>query len=1044
MQAEQVTPRSDSTLKYRPTPSRAGTNVNTGTYMKLITDRTQKPLSSVATLAMAVAGSLLLGACGGGSGGDSQSDVSAAPPTAVAAVASESVASSPSVSQAALQVARDELLTQAMAESSSPSLMAPYISTSIRIDGPGSDTTDVVALAIPKGAALDTGNATVTTTGRATTYYINSKIGNDANNGLAASAGAGGAGPWRTFAKLAKATIAPGDAVRLECGSEWSETLQIPASGTSSMPIIVASNPANCANRPIINGGSTIAATSWQQHQGYIYKATLADTPLQLYSSSGYLKAAHHPNRGFDATAPTSLYLKTAIDSDSFTLGSRQVSSYVTTGSDLKLPAGAALVAGTTVRIRTNAWVIDERKITAISGAKLTLDSPTEYALKSGWGYYLLGQLWMLDSPGEWHYDASNRQIYAWMPDSRAPTTATVASQLLVGVEITNQKYIQIEGLAIKYVGVGINMRGTTAIVVRNSSIEDTFDMGADAAYSQSAVFDRNTFRRVGNNAISGQDNDTAVATGMQVLNNTINDSGVTMSGETVLSLPRRTHAAIRSGLNSVVSGNSVINAGNIGIKVMANSTVNNNYIRGACTIQDDCGAIYTSWADNNSTITNNLIERSRGAVEGKTPGSAYTQAQGIYLDESASGVTVSNNSVIDTDNGIQLHVSFNNKILNNKLYGNRRNQIWMQETRNRISPSGDVFGNQITGNQVVPTSASARGILAETQISSTLMFATYDWNKYFDRIYPIIALEKTPTNQTEYQLAQWRTATAGGTSRNLDVNGSGSSQTRFASILVNGSSFVPNGDLAANLTGWSVWNQTAPFGQMVRESCTPGFCARYVSGGSPGILTSPNFSIIAGKWYRLSVDIATGIDGQAVQLVVRRGGGGTNGYESLSNRGLTTTASRTWTRYSHIFMATKTINASDPVTKDLGARVDFQQIQPGQVVSVANLEIVPITPAEALTRTDVLVNSSAAAMQAECPVTATIPALCSKYVRLTDDTPIIWPHYLAARGTEIVYTRDVSLMDSDGDGIPDSQDRCANTAAGAAVNASGCALIQR
>ena len=154
--------------------------------------------------------------------------------------------------------------------------------------------------------------------------------------------------------------------------------------------------------------------------------------------------------------------------------------------------------------------------------------------------------------------------------------------------------------------------------------------------------------------------------------------------------------------------------------------------------------------------------------------------------------------------------------------------------------------------------------------------------------------------------------------------------------------------------------------------------------------------------------------------------------------------ASRTWARYSVSFLATKSVNAGDPITKDLGARVDVQNIQPGQTVSLSNLELVPITPAEALTRSDLLVNASSNPVQANCPMASTQSALCNQYVRFTDNGPVAWPYYLPARSSEIVYTRDARLVDSDGDGIPDSQDQCAATPAGVAVDSRGCALAQR
>ena len=886
--------------------------------------------------------------------------------------------------------------------------------------------------------------AVAATTGTGAVYYVDSKLGSDANTGLAAAVGTGGIGPWRSLAKLATATLIPGDTVLLACGNVWNETLKLATSGTATSPITVGSFPAGCSTKPTIDGNQTIAAGAWTLHQGNIYKAALATAPLQVSATAGFMQQAHHPNRGFDATQLDSLYVRNAVASDKTLINSRQVSTYVTTGADLKLPAGATLTAGTKIRIRTNAWVLDERDISAVSGTRLSLSTPTSYPVDAGWGFYLLGQLWMLDSAGEWHYDATSKQLYAWMPDNSAPAANLQTTQLATGVDLAARAYIALDNLKVRGVGTGINLRKSTGVVVRYSRIEDTAGVGINAVGSVATVITNNVMVRLGTDAVSGQDDVIAPATTMQVVYNTITDAGVAMNGSTVLNLPIRSFAAIKAGLSALVSANNISNTGNIGIQAGANSTVSNNVLSGACTVLDDCGAIYASGANNKSVISGNLIQNSRGAVAGKAPLSAYTQGQGIYLDESASGVVVSGNTVVNADYGVQVHVSANNVIKDNKLYGNRKNQLWMQETRNTDNPLGDVFGNVVTGNQIVPTAADARGLYLETQINDTSRFGTFDFNRYFDRIFTTVAEERTNAARTMHTIGQWKGAlTASGASRSLDPNGSGTSETRFASVQINGSNIVPNPNLATDSKGWTTWNLTSPFGYLVRESCLPGWCARYVTGGSMGVLSSPNFSVVAGNWYRLSMDLATGTDTQLVNIVLRRGGGGTNGYESLSDRSLKMTAGTGWKRYSVIFKATKTVNAADPITKDLGARVDAQNIELGQVVSMANLEVVAITPADALTRNDILVNSGNPALQMSCPVASTQPALCANYVRLSNNLPVTWPYYLAGRSAEIVYTRDASLVDADGDGIPDSQDTCPNTPAGAGVNSRGCALGQ-
>ena len=1013
--------------------------------MKSKSDRSLRLSAGV----MAIATSVMLGACGGGGGSEATATSAAAPPSEAAAVADAS-ASAAAISTGSavpvLQDSPDQLLAQAM----QATLDAPIADTAAAPGAAaaaditttlGSEDTDATALAVAKNVATDATPRVSISISTGKVYYVDSKAGNDANSGL--TAGPGASGPWRTLAKLRLTALAAGDTVRLVCGSEWREALSVGASGTAAKPITVAAFPDACAAKPLINGSVSIAASQWSQHKGSLYKASLALQPLQVYASSGSFTQAHHPNQGHDSALPASLYARLAADSDKVLVNDRPTSSFATTGTDLKLPSGAGITPGTQIRLRSIAWAIEEHTVSAVSGAKLTLAARTSYPLLAGWGYYLLGQLWMLDSAGEWHFDNASKTLYAWMPDSKAPSSPVLASQLPTGIELSNRQYITIDGLAVRMVGTGANLSGSTGVVLRNSRFEDTTEHAITAGNSVNAKVETSTFARIGMDAITGQDDILPVAAGMQVLNNNLAEIGLVMNGAVATSLPRRSRAAIRPGANATVSGNSISNTAYIGIWPLANSTVSDNLLFGTCTLLDDCGAIYISGVNNNSTISGNLVQSSRGALAGKSLAAAYTQAQGIYLDDLTSGAKVLRNTVTDADSGIHVHIASNNTITGNVLYGNRNNQLWLQETQAIANKLGDLSGNTVSANLMAPTSAAARGIYLDSVVTDTSRFGSFDQNRYFDTVNPIVAEERTPSQVTRYTLADWRAASTAGLSRSLDIAGAGTSQTRFASVMMNGSTVVPNARLATSTSGWTSWSATAPIGSLVREACSPGWCARYVAGGSAGLLSSPNFSITAGNWYRISFDAATGADGQLLNVLVRRGGGGSNGYEALSDRSLNITAGRGWKRYSAVFKSTRTVNAADPLTQDLGARVDFQNILPGQTISVTNLELVPIVAADTLTRSDLLVNASANPTQALCPTASKQPALCAYYVRLSDNQPVTWPYYLGPRGSEIIYTRDSRLVDSDGDGIPDSQDTCPNTAAGQGVNSRGCAIGQ-
>ena len=88
------------------------------------------------------------------------------------------------------------------------------------------------------------------------TYYVDASAGNDLWPGTSPSPSGTpqSNGPWQSLNRVRSAPLSPGDSILLKCGETWSEELAIPASGSASAPISVGSHPADCANRPVIDG----------------------------------------------------------------------------------------------------------------------------------------------------------------------------------------------------------------------------------------------------------------------------------------------------------------------------------------------------------------------------------------------------------------------------------------------------------------------------------------------------------------------------------------------------------------------------------------------------------------------------------------------------------------------------------------------------------------------------------------------------------------------------------------------------------------------
>ncbi len=123
----------------------------------------------------------------------------------------------------------------------------------------------------------------------ATNYYVSSS-GNDSNAGTSEGA------PWKTLAKVNSFTPKPGDQILFKRGDEWSGSITVNASGTSSSQIIYGAY--GTGNEPKIYGSEKI--TGWTKHSGNIYKASFKTDITQLFVNGVKMKLARTTNTGYN------------------------------------------------------------------------------------------------------------------------------------------------------------------------------------------------------------------------------------------------------------------------------------------------------------------------------------------------------------------------------------------------------------------------------------------------------------------------------------------------------------------------------------------------------------------------------------------------------------------------------------------------------------------------------------------------------------------------------------------------------------------------
>ena len=137
-------------------------------------------------------------------------------------------------------------------------------------------------------------------------YYVDSVQGNDANNGLSATA------PWKTIAKINSRSFNPGDAILFKRGGVWKEQLIVPSSGNASNPITFGAYGSGA--KPIITALDAIpggkSASAWTNVSGNVWYMALAADPLRVFLDGkeyGRAQTPSAPNStlrfGYDSTA---------------------------------------------------------------------------------------------------------------------------------------------------------------------------------------------------------------------------------------------------------------------------------------------------------------------------------------------------------------------------------------------------------------------------------------------------------------------------------------------------------------------------------------------------------------------------------------------------------------------------------------------------------------------------------------------------------------------------------------------------------------------
>jgi len=309
----------------------------------------------------------------------------------------------------------------------------------------------------------------------------------------------------------------------------------------------------------------------------------------------------------------------------------------------------------------------------------ITLKPPYHhYGYRKGMRFYAVNAFAELDSPGEWYLDRVTGLLYLWPPEpmERANIVFSVVQTPLVLLK--DACHVVLRDLTIEATrGTGIEVRGGEGNLVAGCTIRNTGGCGViiGGGRGHGVVACDIYHTGAGGISLSGGDRKTLTPGAHVCLNNHIHH----------YARLRRTYAAAiqLDGVGNRAANNLIHDAPHMAIGFGGNENVMElNEIHRVCQETGDVGVFYTGrdWTVRGNVIRHNHIHDVSG------PG--LYGAQGIYLDDAASGTLVFGNFICKTARAMLLGGGRDNVVENNlmvycgeSIHFDNRGLNWMKDT---------------------------------------------------------------------------------------------------------------------------------------------------------------------------------------------------------------------------------------------------------------------------------------------------------------------------------------------------------------------------
>jgi parallel beta-helix repeat protein len=567
----------------------------------------------------------------------------------------------------------------------------------------------------------------------ATVYYFSSSSGNDEYTSLQAR---NAATPWKSIAKLNTffTNLNAGDSVLFKKGDVFYGAIVAAKSGGVFSPIYFGAYGKGAA--PQITGFTRL--TNWKLVKNGIYASDCPTGGSSLIINGVHKAMGRYPNAG---------YLSYESHRDNASITDNQL-------TDQTNWTGAEVV------IRKNRWIIDRSEITSQQAGTITYAPGTRDYPTNGYGYFIQNSEKTLDQFGEWYYDKNRKAMLVYF-GNKNPNSLEVQTPVVNNlVDVRRFNYLTFENLVFSGAGNNtFNIIQGKKICIKNCQINHT---GAEAIYANYTPF-MVVENCVINHSLSSAINFDAGCANSIVAHNRIANTGLIAGAGKSGS---GTYEAITSfGENTRIEKNTIDSVGYNGIYLGGSfASAKNNVINYFCLVKDDGGGIYVGdWSKTvKKRIVGNIIMHGVGSALG---GGRFNslQAEGIYIDDNSSSVTISGNTVaFCANNGIKVHNAkeidiFNNTVINNGV------QLRLEQDH-YLASSSYIRNNNIRNNTFISSTPSQSVVKLSTHQDDISDFGHIDSNLYYQSAQKAatvvaITVKNGRNNSQTYTLSNWKSA---------------------------------------------------------------------------------------------------------------------------------------------------------------------------------------------------------------------------------------------------------------------------------------------